>query len=103
VIILYDLRGQKVRLTDERLVHILKHSEMNGQEELIAKTLLKPDSIFLSHNDPAVHVYHKLFDKTPVTRKYLIVTVKYTDDDAFVITSFFTNKEKKGTQIWPPQ
>lgn len=101
MIFFYDLHGQKVRLTDERLAHILKHSEMQGQENLISETLLTPDSIFPSHHDPAVHLYHKLFDKTPVTRKYLVVAVKYINNDAFVITSFFTSKEKKGTKICP--
>ena len=101
MILLNDFRGQKVRLTDERLAHILKHTEMHGQENYIAETLLTPDSIFLSHHDPAVHLYHKLFDKTPVTRKYLLVAVKYIENDAFIITSFFTSREKKGTQIWP--
>ena len=100
MILLYDLHGQKVRLTDERLDHILKHSEMHGQENLISETLLTPNSVFLSHHDPTVHIYHKLFDKTPVTRKYLIVAVKYINNDAFVITSFFTNKESKGIKIW---
>lgn len=72
-----DFQGRKIRLTDERLAHIL------------------------SHHDPSVHIYHKWFAKTSVTRKYLIVAVKYIEDDAFIITSFFTDKEKKGTQIWP--
>ena len=66
---------------------------MRGQEEHIAETLLAPHSVILSHYDPAVHLYHKLFDETPVTRKYL-------EEDGFVITSFFTSREKKGVCIW---
>ncbi len=100
MILLKDFRGKEVRLTDERLSHILRHSEMIGQEKLIAETLLMPDSVILSHYDSKVHLYHKLFDKTPVTRKYLIVAVKYIEHDAFIITSFFTSKEKKGTIVW---
>lgn len=101
MLLLNDFRGRIVRLTDERLTHIMKHAEMQGQEKFIAEVLQEPDSIFLSHHDPSVHIYHKLFDKTPVTRKYLIVAVKYTENDAFIITAFFTNKEKKGIRIWP--
>jgi len=101
VTLLNDFQGRVVRLTEERLVHIMKHAEMQGQEKLIVEALQEPDSIFLTYHDPSVHVYHKLFDKTPVTRKYLIVAVKYTENDAFIITAFFTNKERKGTRIWP--
>lgn len=98
---LRDFDGRAVRLTDERLAHILEHSEMQGQEQRIAETLLTPDSVILSHHDSTVHLYHRLFEETPVTRKYLVVAVKYLEQDAFVITAFFTDKEKKGTRIWP--
>ncbi|MBI1923216.1 hypothetical protein HYR99_03090 [Candidatus Poribacteria bacterium] len=102
MIMLRDFHGRDIRLTDERLAHILEHPEMQGQEQRIAETLLTPDSVILSHRDSTVHLYHKLFDQTPVTRKYLVVAVKYLDPDAFVLTAFFTDKEKKGVRIWPP-
>ncbi len=60
-----------------------------------------PDSVILSHHDSTVRLYHKLFAETPVTRKDLVVAVKYLEQDAFVITAFFTDKGKKGTRIWP--
>jgi len=74
---------------------------MRGQDQLIAETLLTPHSIVLSRCDPRVHLYHRLFDVTPVTRKYLLVAVKYLEQDAFVMTAFFTDKEKKGEVVWP--
>jgi len=74
---------------------------MKGQEHRIAETLKAPHAIVISRRDPAVHLYHKLFEKTPVTRKYLVVVVKHFDRDAFVITAFFTDREKKGVRIWP--
>ena len=98
---LKDLSGQDIRLTGERLAHILEHPEMAGQEERIAEALQSPDSVVLSHHDLAVRLYHKLFEKTPVTRKYLVVAVKYTEQDAFVVTAFFTDREKRGTSVWP--
>ena len=98
---LRDLLGQVIRLTDERLGHILEHPEMQGQEQHIAESLLMPHSVIASHHDPTVKLYHKLFDSTPVTRKYLVVAVKCLDADAFVITAFFADKEKKGVRIWP--
>jgi len=95
-----DLNERHIRLTDERLVHILEHPEMVGQETRIADTLHTPDSIIASHHDATVLLYHKLFATTPVTRKYLVVMVKFLDQDAFIITAFFTDKEKKGTRLW---
>lgn len=99
MITLRDFNDRAIRLTDERLAHILEHSEMQGQEQRIAETLLAPDSVILSHHDSTVHLYHRLFEETPVTRKYLVVAVKYLEQDAFVITAFFTDKEKKGARI----
>lgn len=99
--ILRDFHSREIRLTDERLAHILKHPEMQGQEQRTAETLLTPHLVILSYHDPTVHLYHKLFEETPVTRKYLVVVVRYLEWDAFVITAFFTDKEKKGVGIWP--
>ncbi|MDE3091980.1 MAG: hypothetical protein KGJ80_21615, partial [Chloroflexota bacterium] len=58
-------------------------------------------SIIASHHDATVDLYHRLYEETPVTRKYLVVIVKYLEQDAFVVTAFFTDKEKKGKRIWP--
>ncbi|MBI4171107.1 MAG: hypothetical protein HY514_05385 [Candidatus Aenigmarchaeota archaeon] len=46
-------------------------------------------------------MFYKLYDKTPVTRKYLLVAVKVLDKEGFVITAFFTEKIKKGDLLWP--
>jgi len=100
MITLSDFEGRTIRLTDERLAHILEHPEMHAQEDRIAETLSSPDAIILSHHDPSVHLYHKLFSQTPVTRKYLVVVVKYLERDAFVITAFFTDREKKGVYVY---
>jgi hypothetical protein len=93
---LEDLSGQDIWLTGERLAHILEHPEMAGQEERIPEALRSPDSVVLSHHDPAVRLYHKLFETTPVTRKYLVVAVKYTKQDALVVTAFFTDRATRG-------
>jgi hypothetical protein len=98
---LKDYQGRDIRLTQERLYHILEHPEMQDQEARISETLLMPDSVVLSHNDAQVGLYHKLYTQTPVTQKYLMVVVKILQDDAFVITGFFTEKEKKGVVLWP--
>jgi hypothetical protein len=40
---LHDCRGTAVRLTRERLAHILEHPEMREMEPAIARTLAKPE------------------------------------------------------------
>ncbi len=37
MITLSDFDGRAIRLTDERLAHILEHSEMQGQEQRVAE------------------------------------------------------------------
>ena len=98
--ILKDRNGREIRLTDEPLQHILEHPEMRGQEARLIETLLMPNSIIASHHDAALLLCHKLYDQTPVTRKYLVVMVKYLEQDAFIVTAFFTDREKKGTLVW---
>jgi len=98
--VLTDFQGRGIRLTDERLAHIYEHPEMIGQDHRIEETLSAPDSIVLSNKDPTVHLYHRFFADTPVSPKYLVVVVKFLNDDAFIITAFFTDKEKKGVRLW---
>ena len=40
-----DYRGNRVRLTQERLAHILEHREMSGMEPRIAETLYAPEQV----------------------------------------------------------
>jgi CRISPR/Cas system CMR subunit Cmr4 (Cas7 group RAMP superfamily) len=40
------------------------------------------------------------FERTSVTSKHLMVAVKDLDDDAFVITPFFTGEVRGGAEIW---
>ena len=51
--------------------------------------------------DESVRCYHRLYERTPVTRKYLIVAVKVLVDDAFVVTAFFSSRLKRGKVVWP--
>jgi len=95
-----DIFGNKIRLTDERKMHILEHKEMINQLELIKDTLKLPEKIVESKYEKEVRLYYKFYSKTPVTEKYLIVIVRLTSDDNFILTSFFTDKIKKGRILW---
>jgi len=57
MIILHDCFGQKVRLTAERLVHILEHGEMKGLEAEIAKVLNHPQLVRRSRTDETVRLF----------------------------------------------
>lgn len=98
--ILQDRFGRDVRLTDERIAHILEHDEMAGQFYKVEETVREPDVVVRSQRDPGVHLYHKHYSTTPVTEKDLLVAIKVTQTDAFVLTSFFTDTIKKGERLW---
>ncbi|MSP14557.1 MAG: hypothetical protein EXR62_16580 [Chloroflexi bacterium] len=100
-IVLIDHKNRRIRLTQERLEHILEHPEMATQMNRLQETVRNPDLIVAADADETVHVYHRLYDQTPVTRKYMLVTVKLWENDAFVLTAFFSSRRKKGKIVWP--
>jgi hypothetical protein len=95
-----DYRGRRVRLTDERWQHVIEHAEMVDQLSKLRATLRSPERVLLSRLDTNVHLYYRWFESTPVTKKYLMVAVKDLEDDAFVITSFFTSEIRGGAEVW---
>jgi esterase/lipase len=95
-----DHEKREIRLTDERLQHILEHAELVGQIERIAEVIASPELVVISAKDETVIVYHRLYEKTPVTRKYLHVVVKVLEEDAFILTAYFSNRKKKGIIKW---
>ena len=99
-IILTDNEGREIRLTAEQRDHILERPEMVDQFERIAETVNKPETVIATNADDTVHVYHRYYETTPVTSKFLQVAVKLLEDDAFVLTVFFSRREKRGTIVW---
>ena len=75
---------------------------MVSQRERLAETLAEPDIVIASVTDEAVLAYHRLYESTPVTRKYLVVVVKTAQEDAFILTAYFTSRLKKGQIVWHP-
>lgn len=74
-IILIDHRGREIRLTAERRDHILEHPEMAEQFERIRETINTPESVIATTTDDTVHVYHRYYETTPVTSKFLLGAV----------------------------
>ena len=100
--LLIDYSGRTIRLSEERRAHILEHPEMSSQFDRLKATVALPDFVVATLADPSVHVYHRLYPQTPVTRKYMLVAVKLLPDNAFVLTAFFSSRRKKGVTVWQP-
>jgi hypothetical protein len=96
-----DCFGNQVRLTDERLAHILEHPEMAGMEADIVRVLRQPQLVRRSRSDGAVRLFYEFYAQTIVGGKWLCVVVKYAENDAFVVTAYLTDKPKAGEDLWP--
>jgi hypothetical protein len=98
---LLDHSGRTIRLTRERLEHILLHPEMAESEAEIAESLRQPERVVQSLSDPEAWLYYRRYPTTRVGDKYLCVVVKIGPTDAFVVTAYLTDKVKGGSQLWP--
>jgi hypothetical protein len=96
-----DCFGRSVRLTDERIIHILQHQEMAGLEPEIERVLQSPFKVRVSRSDHTVQLFYEFYAETRVGEKWLCVVVKYSPDDAFVVTAYLTDQLKTGETIWP--
>ena len=99
--VIADCFGNPVRLTDERLAHILEHPEMEGMEAEIERVLRQPQLVRRSRSDAAVRLFYEFYAQTMVGGKWLCVVVKYEENDAFVVTAYLTDKPKAGEDLWP--
>ena len=95
-----DQFKRTIVLSKERYEHIIEHPEMIGQEDRIKETIAFPDTIKESKYDTAVFCYYRLYEKTPVTRKYLLCIVKILNGEGFIITAFYTDRIKEGKALW---
>jgi len=69
--ILRDFQGLEVRLTDERLAHILEHPEMMGSEAAIKNTLAYPERVVESLFDSEIRLYYRFYRGPIVGDKHL--------------------------------
>jgi hypothetical protein len=72
---LKDCFGRSVRLTDERLAHILEHPEMRDIGAEIVRVLLQPQLVRRSRSDEAVRLFYEFYSQTIVGGKWLCVVV----------------------------
>ncbi|MEB3304302.1 MAG: hypothetical protein VKK99_06885 [Cyanobacteriota bacterium] len=96
-----DCFGVVVRLTQERMVHILEHPEMKEMGAEIEHLLAAPQIVRRSRSDESVRLFYAFYPQTLVGAKWVCVVVKYVGSDAFVITAYLTDKPKLGAPLWP--
>lgn len=99
--LLKDYQGRDVRLTDERLRHILEHPEMATLEAALEETLRRPQYVIQSQVDSAAELTYRFYVGTRVGDKWRCVVEKYDPSDAFVVTGYLTDRLKRGAQLWP--
>ncbi len=93
--------GKKVILSHGRYDHITKrHPEVLGEMDKMKETLASPKMIRRSKYDEKVWLFYRFFKETPVTEKYSMAAVRVLNDDALVVTSYFTDRIKIGEEIW---
>ena len=84
-----DEHGNEVRLTDERLRHILRrHPEMAFQLHRFAETLASPDAVSPSRSSPAVQLYYRLYPNLRGRNRYICLVVKREADYSFILTGY---------------
>ncbi len=101
--LLTDYQGLQIRLTDERLTHILNHPELANMEFAISETLQNPEQVRVSRTDKSVILYYRYYTQTVVKDKWLCVVVKNLINDAFILTAYLTDRIKKGEILWLQQ
>ena len=66
-----DCFGLSVRLTDERLAHILEHAEMVGMEDELERILQTPNEVRISRSDDSVRLFYEFYARTRLGGKWL--------------------------------
>ncbi|MYC62927.1 MAG: hypothetical protein F4X16_08860 [Caldilineaceae bacterium SB0661_bin_34] len=80
-----DEHGNEVRLTDERLGHILRrHSELAFQMHRFAETLADPDAVRPSRSSSTYRLYTDLRGRN----RYLCLVVKRETEYSFILTGY---------------
>lgn len=74
---------------------------MAGLEADIERVLQSPAEVRVSRSDDTVQLFYEFYARTRVGGKWLCVVVKYTLEDAFVVTAYLTDQLKTGDTIWP--
>jgi len=94
----YD--GKRIRLTQVQWLHtVFFHPEVEGEQDKI-KHVLKEPEVVVEGATVDTRICYRMFRATPVSRKYLAVLVKVLDGEGFIMTSYFTERVRRGKVLW---
>ncbi|MCY3764796.1 MAG: hypothetical protein OXH06_05145 [Gemmatimonadetes bacterium] len=90
-----DERGNEVRLTDERLRHLMKrHPEMAFQMHRFSETLARPDVVRPSRSSRTVQLYYRLYPDLRGRNRYICLVVKRGTSYSLILTAYLARKIK---------
>jgi hypothetical protein len=101
MLIVASKNGVPIRLSQERWGHVVRrHPEMKEQKEKVLETVSDPDAIYQGDYDECLAV--RLYPRTPLTRKHLVVVYRETShNDGFILTAYFaTEPSKRRKTVW---
>jgi len=91
--------GLKIRLTDERWLHIAEeHAELFEAREQVLTTISEPQRIL------AGNAGELLASREVEPGKWMVVVYRELEQDGFIITAFLTRRIRsldKRKQLWP--
>ena len=95
--VVLSTNGVRIRLTDERWLHIVEnHDDMAGYHDEVLETIEDPQWILQGYRGAFIAV------KALGRRRYLCVVYKEQDsEDGFVITAYTTSRINRRSIVWP--
>lgn len=96
-----DKFGRQIRLTDERLQHLMiDHPELLHPVDKIEETLMFPSIVIKSVDDPYVWLYYRPYKIFGRQKSFLLVIIKISNAEGFIITAFYVKNFQKGEVVW---
>ncbi|MBI2093568.1 MAG: DUF4258 domain-containing protein [Candidatus Omnitrophica bacterium] len=78
------------------LITTVKHPQLAGQETAVVRTLTEPNEVRVSKRDGSVYLFYKKHG-----RRYLcVVTKRFNQREAFIMTAYVTEAIKEGRVVW---
>ena len=99
MIVIYSKNSVPICISEERWEHVTRrHPEMELQKDKVEETVSNPDIV--QEGDFGELLAARLYPKTPLTRKYLVVAYKeIPKKDGFILTAYFTNMPSKRRRV----
>jgi hypothetical protein len=71
-----------------------------GMFDRLEETISDPDFVIESISDSQAAICYRFYRGTRAGSKYLCIVIKYSSNDAYVLTAYPSDQIKKGQLIW---